>query len=354
MIESDALVAGTGPAGALAALELARAGFRVVIAGGVGATSPKIGESLPGVGLRLLRSLRIDDSEFGTVHRRIGGNLSCWSSEDLDATDFFCNPDGPGWRLSRHRFDACLLSAATAAGVTHIPFHVDTVVRNRGVWEARLKSDDSVVSRWLVDATGRNSVLARKLGITRIRDRGLAALYSFGSSQRAETFDRTLIEAVPEGWWYGAVLPEDKGLLVLHVRPQDARVVRREWSEAVDRTRFIREFFPRVGFREHVSVTDAGGSRLQSFNGSNWVACGDAAMSFDPLSSQGIYTAMYSGLSAARAIIASEGGDLSALPDYARRLDDIGRVYRARLTSSYGLVRRWQNAPFWIEAGSTR
>jgi flavin-dependent dehydrogenase len=352
MIHCDALVAGVGPAGALAARELAQVGFRVVIAGGVDATSPKIGESLPGVGLRLLRSLRIDDAEFGTVHQRIGGNLFCWSSEDLDATDFFGNPDGPGWRLTRHRFDACLLSAAVAGGVTHLPFHVDNVARIRGIWEARLKSDDVVMCRWLVDATGRNSVLARKLGVARMRDHGLAALCSFGSPRRA-VFDRTLIEAVPEGWWYGAVLPDGKGLLVLHVRPQDARAARQEWPEALDRTRFMQKFFPRLGFGEHVSVRDAGGSRLHSFYGSNWVACGDAAMSFDPLSSQGIYTAMYSGLSAAQAIAANEGGDVSALPNYARRLDGIGRVYKARLTSGYGLVRRWPDAPFWMEAGNT-
>ena len=54
----DALVVGAGPAGALAALELARAGMRVVIADDCEVRGPKLGET-PGVGLRLLRMLGI-------------------------------------------------------------------------------------------------------------------------------------------------------------------------------------------------------------------------------------------------------------------------------------------------------
>jgi flavin-dependent dehydrogenase len=70
-------------------------------------------------------------------------------------------------------------------------------------------------------------------------------------------------------------------------------------------------------------------------------------MAFDPLSSQGIYTAMYSGVAAARAILASEAGDGSAMPGYASRLDSVRRVYRVRLASAYGSVSRWPDAPFW-------
>jgi flavin-dependent dehydrogenase len=347
VIRCDALVAGAGPAGALAALELTRAGLDVVVADGSDLTDPKVGESLPGVGLRLLRSLGLDDTEFGTVHRRIGGNLSCWSSEELDATDFLCDPDGPGWRLSRRRFDAYLLTAAVSAGARHYPCDVAGVVRNRGTWESHTKSGETFVSHWLVEATGRSSSIARRLGVKRIRDEGLVALCGFGSPRPGERFDRTLIEAVPEGWWYGAALPEGEAVLVWHVRPRDARSARWDWLHALDRTQLIKEFFPRSGFGEHLSIAEAGGSCLQRFHGTNWIACGDAAIAFDPLSSQGVYTAMYSGLTAARAIVASEAGDASALPNYACRLAGIRRVYRARLASIYGLVKRWTDAPFW-------
>ena len=76
-------MAGGGPAGSLAALGLTRTGLRVAIADRTDRAYPKIGESLPPVGLRLLRSLNLDVSDFGSIHQSIGGNLTCWSSGEL-------------------------------------------------------------------------------------------------------------------------------------------------------------------------------------------------------------------------------------------------------------------------------
>ena len=367
MISCDTLVAGAGPAGALAGLELARKGFSVVIADGSDtaclkrtfrvaregrARVPhKIGESLPGIGLRLLRSLGVDVSDFGTTHTPVGGNLACWASDELDATDFLLDPDGPGWRLSRRRFDATLLSAAIKAGAQFVSDNLDAVERDREHWNCRLKSGEIVESRWLVDATGRSCAVARRLGIRRVRDEGLIALWMLGSPSPGERLERTLIEAVPEGWWYGAVLPDGQAILALHVRPREARVARRDWLDALARTSFIQRFFPPDGFGEGLSVADAGCACLERFHDPNWIACGDAAMSFDPLSSQGIYNAMYSGLSAARAILATDGGDEAALANYADGLARIRTVYQARLAYYYALVKRWPDAPFWENRG---
>jgi hypothetical protein len=146
--------------------------------------------------------------------------------------------------LCRRRFDEKLLNAAVSAGVEHVAFNVGTIVRNRESWEARMKSGETVVSHWPVEATGGSSSVARKLGVSRTRDDGLVALIGYGSPQACAGFDRTLIEAVPEGWWYGAVLPECGGVLALHVNPREAGTVRRNWLQALERTVFIREFFP--------------------------------------------------------------------------------------------------------------
>jgi flavin-dependent dehydrogenase len=347
MIRCDALVAGAGPAGSIAALELSRAGLRVVVADRMDQSTPKIGESLPGVGLRLLRSLRVDVSEFGTAHRKIGGNMTCWGAEELEATDFIADPDGPGWRLSRHRFDSQLLAAARQAGALHSAFHVDLVARQSETWECRTSPGESITARWLIDATGRSSHIARRLGVQRVRDEGLVALCGFSLIHPDPPSDRTLIEAVREGWWYGATLPDKTPLLVWHVRPQDARAARQDWVQALSRTLFVKALAPYSQFSTQMLVAEAGGSRLSAFHGEHWIACGDAAMSFDPLSSQGIYTAMYSGLIAARAIVATEKHDSSALANYASRLESIRTAYRTRLASTYAQVRRWKDAPFW-------
>ena len=201
--------------------------------------------------------------------------------------------------------------------------------------------------RWLIEATGRSSAIARKLGVSRIQDDRLVAVCGFGKPRLGQKVDRTLIEAVPEGWWYGAVLPQGMVVLVLHTDPRLARSVRQDWDKALDRTLFMRKFFPPEGFDKEPFVVDAGGSRLESYHGRNWIACGDSALSFDPLSSQGIYTAMYSGMSVPKAISAASRPDESSLDSYALALAGVRRVYRARLASPYRQIERWPDSPSW-------
>ena len=84
----DAVIAGAGPAGAVAAYELARRGRRVLLADAVDPAAPKVGEALPGAAVRLLRSIELPVPAAGGPHTPIGGNLSSWNSDQLVANDF--------------------------------------------------------------------------------------------------------------------------------------------------------------------------------------------------------------------------------------------------------------------------
>lgn len=92
---------------------------------------------------------------------------------------------------------------------------------------------------------------------------------------------------------------------------------------------------------------DAGSARLDRFGGVRWLAVGDAAISFDPLSSQGIMTGLYSGVNAGRAMARSLGGDPNLVEEYLRRLDGIYRAYRTNLETYYAAEGRWSDRPFW-------
>jgi flavin-dependent dehydrogenase len=357
MIHCDALVAGAGPAGASAAIVLARSNWRVILAGDPQAAAPRFGESLPGAGTRLLRDLHVDVSGFGPLHRRIGGNLVCWSTDELDAADFLNEPDGVSWRLSRAEFDRTLRAAAVAAGAIEVPSPIQGVSRNREGWTLKTRSAEAIECKWLIDATGRSSALARRLGVGRVRDEGLVALMAFGASRVA--LNRTYIEAVAEGWWYAAELPEGGAVAILHVDPRTAQAVRREWRAALERTVHLRklfslESFPKDGDDGQISTVEAGGSHLEQVYGDGWIACGDAAIAFDPLSSQGIYTAIYSGMTAAKAVLAADDGDRSICDMYAWRMSEIRRIYKARLSALYEVVTRWKDTPFWAARGLSR
>lgn len=120
----DAVVAGGGPAGAVAALVLARAGRRVAIVDdppAPGAGAHKIGESLPSAAAPLLRDLNLWPDGTAPPHLRSTGMSVSWGSPALHERGPVQDPYGAGWQLDRLRFDTFLREAAHAAGAE--PLH---------------------------------------------------------------------------------------------------------------------------------------------------------------------------------------------------------------------------------------
>ena len=81
--------------------------------------------------------------------------------------------------------------------------------------------------------------------------------------------------------------------------------------------------------------------------GPGWLAVGDAALACDPLSSQGLLNALYSGRMAAAAIRRALIGDSGALDDYTRAMVGVAAAYRANLAAWYAMEARWPDRPFW-------
>ncbi|HYO67500.1 MAG TPA: tryptophan 7-halogenase, partial [Archangium sp.] len=96
-----------------------------------------------------------------------------------------------------------------------------------------------------------------------------------------------------------------------------------------------------------VHAQAAGSSRLAPVWGAGWVAAGDAAASFDPLSSQGILAAMDSGQRVAEALQAHLGGDAEALGRYTQRVESVYTNYLRNRTRYYGMERRFAASAFW-------
>ncbi len=336
MMHCDALVAGAGPAGSAAAKVLADAGWKVLLANPAGKRVRKIGESLPAAGLRLLQHLKMAGAGFESVHRRISGNLSCWGSAQLDAEDFLRSPDGAGWRLDRDAFDASLRQAAFGAGVVPREAAVQSAVLEQGRWQITLDDATQVTARWLLDATGRGSRLS---GI-RQRESALVALCGYGEAA-VPGFDRTFVEAVREGWWYGAVLPDGRAVLALYVRPEDVKSAQENWHGLLAAALHLHRFFHVPSFAKPDCTLDAGSGRLAALTGEKCITMGDAAMTFDPLSSQGVQTAIYSGMRAAQVILT---GDPAS---YEREFTELRALYRKRLEAYYLRETRWPEAPFW-------
>ncbi|MEQ8602815.1 MAG: FAD-dependent monooxygenase [Marivibrio sp.] len=339
----DVAVVGAGPAGAVAATLLSRAGRRVALIDPADAARPgidpegppKIGETLPAAADRLLRAHGLPAAGDDPAHRPIAGSITLWGGPP-QRTDAFADPEGPSLRLDRRRFDAALRGAALDAGARPLRARLRRVARDANGW--RLTAEGGALSAgWLIDATGRAAALARSLGATVERESPQIALWAVGAPSPVgapPAVDRTLIEreSGEAGWWYAARLPDGRPLAALHTPPRVAVRLRADptrWRARLAATRLIADHLAAEAFADApLQAADARGGRLLRPVGDGWLACGDAALHVDPIASQGLFNALAGGVSAARVLTADDHG--GAADAYVARLADVWARYRLR------------------------
>jgi flavin-dependent dehydrogenase len=353
----DVVVIGAGPAGSTAALNLAPTRQVVLVERRVD-NLQRTGEALPPVARRLFADMGLLTEFLAEDHLPCYGNRSVWGTDEAIETDFLRDLDGHGWHLDRTRFDDWLRRAAVRRGATLLmPARFDAIERDGARWRVRVTRENGPVelsAAVVVDCGGRRAPVARRLGAQR-QNAGerLVCAWVLGtgrSEKRSAGF--SVVEAVEDGWWYTAPVPgrrrliaffTDADLFAKRLLGESAALVRR--AIATCQIGLLMEetaFSPRQS-----GLTAAHHSFLDACSGPGWIAAGDASISFDPISSQGLLHALFSGLSAAEVANRYLTGEPNALDLYQRVIDDIKHVYSRRVAVYYSTETRWTAAPFW-------
>lgn len=349
--ESDVIVVGAGPAGACAALALQRRGLATTLIDRSTRPRWKIGETLaPGAAAALeaidLASI-FDDGRHLPSH----GTTSAWGASTLESSEFIFRPDGCGWQLDRARFEASLIDAARRAGAYVMAGqNVLTLRRQHDAWE--VKTIESIVrAAYLVDASGRARVAARRLNVRHFAVDRLVSLHLRLSGPSDPDRDaHTLVESTPDGWWYTALTPGDARVASLQT---DADLLSKDsWRKAdwmreqIEMTTHLFELLTSKGYRLTAvpMLTSARSSRLEHFFGEGWIAAGDAALAFDPLCGRGMLMAIQTGVMAADAIAAKSA---QAMDAYGTALDLAWSRYLGARSAYYQDETRWPDRPFW-------
>jgi len=352
----DVAIIGGGPAGCVAALQLARDGADVLVLERRTSYERRLGETLPAACTQILQELGVWDGFMATEPVPVWLNASAWGASELSFDDFMFSGAGPGWHIDRGRFEAMLSAAARRAGATILPGCSVRAVEPdaRGhllqfVQEANLQN---VLTRFFIDASGRGRHAWQRHTGRRQFDQLIGVGIVAQVLVLGNAVSYTLIEAIPNGWFYSAQVSATEIIacymtdtdLYAHARARGCDEFRARLAEAPHtRSRLVAAsavFGP--------WCAAAGSSFRHIAAGPSWMAIGDAAISCDPLSASGLITALKSGIHAAG--IFTQGGTASwkqGLEPWSNYLNHTFRSYLAMRNHYYNLEQRFPYSTFW-------
>jgi flavin-dependent dehydrogenase len=354
-IAYDVVVLGGGPAGCAAALTLRGRGIgRVLVVEATHYDATRIGESIPPDTRVLLQQLGVWQEFVAERHEPCLGSCSSWGDDELGYNDFLFNPLGNGWHLDRARFDRFLAQKAEQSGAELRTATRFTTVEDSSAEGFHLRlEDETVFASYVIDATGTHAAFARQLGAKKLFLDRLSCAAAFFQLPAQSPFSRmTMLEAVPYGWWYTAKLPAGRLAVAVACDPEFLRAAGLQEESAflahLRETRHLsKALVDATPVDGSLIVCTAPSYLLDTTAGHRWLAAGDAASAYDPISSQGIYKALSNGLHAGAVAADFLQGIAETPAAYTSSIAASFEGYRKNRNYFYEAERRWSDAPFW-------
>jgi len=358
--ETDVLIVGGGPAGASTALCLLRySGLSVTIVEQSALDAIRVGEQVNSSLFDLLSYMGIEKSDFEENSFIAGySSLAAWGNSVITSRESIFNAESGSLQLDRERFDLMLLEKAFRKGAVILPRTRCTGFKQADTfWTVDLahesKKDFTIRAKYLVDASGRQSYVCRKLELPFTKHDDLVAIGTYLSFRESGTIRQEIfVETVEEGWWYGAALPDRQMVVSLFT---DARIAKENklhkegnWNKLLSKTTHIKN---RIGLSlppQKLWVKNAFSHICDTSGRNNFLAVGDAIASFDPISAMGIGFAISSACHAAMAIINSND-DTDTFSNYQENVNTIFRKYLETKDLFYKKEKRWNDSAFWKE-----
>lgn len=359
--EFDVTIIGGGPAGTATAIALLahNPSLKVLLLEKTVYQNFRVGETLTPSIQDLFEQLGIWESFLQETHLEAFGTASVWGSPQLIENEFVFHKSGYGWHLDRRKFDQFLAQKAVEKGATLLLNSrlLDPVHFSKNQYTLIIKTDQKEIqtirTKFVVDASGRNGLFAKGQGAQKILFDKLATAFWVFEQNPSQLLEDTytLVEAVETGWWYSARIPNNKVVLSFM---SDINLIKQlnikkenDWKTLIAQTNYTNARVKNLEKAVAQFVQVAFSHKLDKVSGQAWIAVGDTASSFDPLSSQGIYKSIKSGIFAAYAILDYFKGVPTGLQKYERFINEEYESYLQTKIDYYRKEKRWVSSPFW-------
>ena len=300
----DVVIVGAGPAGAAAALRLARAGAAVCIIERAQFPRTKAcGEYLSAGTVRMLESLDLRTA-LETRAAKLRG-IRLFGSGVCAELRF----SSPAWSLPRATLDAALLDAARSAGAAHVLGRAEHFLRSNTGIRVRVRTvtgEACVDGAFLIGADGARSMVAREFGLAgrAPQKRRFAIGGHYGGLRGLDGY----VEMFVDGHSYFAINPfeDSRANVMLIVDEQQLRAARDDVDGFLrERARELsggRIRFDRATLEGKRIAIGPLASRARACSAQHVLLAGDAAEFLDPFTGQGVSLALRSAEYAAQAI----------------------------------------------------
>jgi flavin-dependent dehydrogenase len=308
--QCDVAVIGGGPGGSTAAALLARRGHRVIALEKAHHPRFHIGESLLPMNLPIFERLGVLDKVRAQGVLKPGADFEADNERGYN-TYAFARAIGRSpphaYQVWRQDFDKMLYEHARDCGADAREGHEVVSVEQQGPRESLLvvRTDDGrsyrISSRYVVDASGRDALLAAKGKLRRKNEQHQsAAIFAHfrGAERRAgEDAGNISIYGFEHGWMWMIPLPDGVMSVGAVCRPDYLKQRKGRTREfLLDTLKRSPALWRRVERAEligdEVRVTGNYSYDSTRMGGPGWVLVGDAFAFLDPVFSSGVYLAM--------------------------------------------------------------
>ncbi|MBI2989028.1 MAG: NAD(P)/FAD-dependent oxidoreductase [Deltaproteobacteria bacterium] len=346
----DVAVVGAGPAGSSSAVSLARRGYSVILLERALFPREKLcGDFLNPANWELFEHLGVADKLLSLEHEKVTAfRISTFSG--ADATISFPSRNGKtiaGFGLRRSALDDLLLRQAEKEGVVVKQGRkVRALIREAAGWCVMVGGEpesEKVSSTFLIGADGRNSWVAHRLGLARTSESpGHYVAFQLHLKGVRGLQGDVQIHVFPGG--YAGLVGLGGGTANLCFTVERREIKQGISLEALFENRLYKNSFLRQSLAGSEIASKVRAASPLYFpprrcNGEGYLLVGDAARVTEPVTGEGVYFALKSGILAAATIdLAFKRGDRSSeqLASYSRLCQEafslrqrVNRIIRA-------------------------